>query len=284
MESRFRPVIIITTGRSGSTLLQRYLNASPELVVWGEHGGFISGLSNTYNNFMNAPHLQKMLSLGRKHSSSLLDSEASVNVDIEWTNNFTSEDLRNAFRDLIVNVFTIGLPSEKRWGFKEIRYKRKEVRFLKELFPEAQFIFLLRNPIDTLASMVAAWEKGSDIWENKLWKRDKSVLRELQDIISKHVTRVMPIIESIQTLHHNNVGFLVRYEVLKQDPASVLRQLFSFLNIEMISNKKIQSIAGDVRQATKKNRIKEALCDDFADNEDIVKLLKAYEAFDFNRL
>lgn len=40
-----RPVFIITTGRSGSTLLLRYLNCAERLVVWGEHAGIMTDLA-----------------------------------------------------------------------------------------------------------------------------------------------------------------------------------------------------------------------------------------------
>ncbi|NJO83266.1 MAG: formylglycine-generating enzyme family protein [Blastochloris sp.] len=47
-----RPVFIITTGRSGSTLLLRYLNCAEGLVVWGEHAGVLRELGMAYRRLI----------------------------------------------------------------------------------------------------------------------------------------------------------------------------------------------------------------------------------------
>ena len=36
MQSEHRPVVVLSSGRSGSTLLQKLLNTHPDLVIWGE--------------------------------------------------------------------------------------------------------------------------------------------------------------------------------------------------------------------------------------------------------
>ena len=40
------PIFLFTLHRSGGTLLQRIVNAHPNVVIWGEHGGFINQLAD----------------------------------------------------------------------------------------------------------------------------------------------------------------------------------------------------------------------------------------------
>jgi hypothetical protein len=280
--SMLRPVIIISPGRSGSTLLQRYLNTSDGLIVWGEHGGFIRGLSKVYLNLKNNQHLQNMLTQGRKNAGLLLRSETPVQVDIEWTNNFTIEDVRKAFQKSILDILTIDVPPSVRWGFKEIRYGEPEIAFLKELFPEAQFIFVVRHPIDTLASMIAAWAHKSDIFEKKTWQEDKSKLEEIQRLIATHSGHMLLIAESIKNCRLNGMGILVRYDDLKDDPSTIIRNLCSYLDVSSPPEDKIQMIASDYRWAMSTGSIKEALYNDFKDNENIQKIISLYEFFEYN--
>ena len=42
------PILLLGSGRCGSTLLQRVLNSSPEITVWGEHAGFLTSIAQSY--------------------------------------------------------------------------------------------------------------------------------------------------------------------------------------------------------------------------------------------
>ncbi len=85
------PVFIITTGRTGSTLLQRYVNCSKDLVIWGEHGGFITNLANAYKNFTTGKVHDNIVN-GRQYARNLINKKLPINMPIEWCNNFTDED------------------------------------------------------------------------------------------------------------------------------------------------------------------------------------------------
>ncbi len=58
MPAALRPVFVISTGRSGSTLVQRLLNCHPAQVVWGEHHGFLASLLGAYMQMSNPGHRQ----------------------------------------------------------------------------------------------------------------------------------------------------------------------------------------------------------------------------------
>ncbi|MDX1472352.1 MAG: sulfotransferase [Flavobacteriaceae bacterium] len=273
-------MFIISPGRSGSTLLQRYLNSSKDLLIWGEHGGFISGLSDSYYKFANNQGVQNLLSWGRGNVDLLLSQQKLVEVDIEWTNNFTLEDWQVAHRDLVLRLLAIEIPQSVRWGFKEIRYGEKVIRLLRELFPKAQFIFLVRHPIDTLASMIAAWFKPENVWEQQGWLKDKELLLKLQEFIIQHCSRVLRVSEAINRYVAD--GYLIQYENLKENPYEVLYSTCVYLDVSPPSAEQIAMIASDVRKSTKSKAIKEALYKEFINNVKILEVCELYEAFGYS--
>jgi len=54
-------------GRSGSTLLQRLLNVHAGLTIWGEHGGFLKGITEAYRLVGVEPSHRDQLEGGYEH-------------------------------------------------------------------------------------------------------------------------------------------------------------------------------------------------------------------------
>ena len=42
------PIFLLGSGRSGTTLLQKILNSADDVMIWGEHGGFLKKVANAY--------------------------------------------------------------------------------------------------------------------------------------------------------------------------------------------------------------------------------------------
>ena len=43
------PVFVLASGpRSGSTLVQRLLNSCPDMLIWGEHAGYLAGVVESF--------------------------------------------------------------------------------------------------------------------------------------------------------------------------------------------------------------------------------------------
>lgn len=276
--NRLKPVFVLSAGRSGSTLLQRYLNSSEELILWGEHGGFLRKLSISYYGFSEHEHVQKLINWGSRNADVLLNKGDLKNQDIEWTNNLTLDDWKTANRDLIIRLLTIDIPSPIRWGFKEIRYGEREMRFLKELFPESRFIFLVRNPIDTLASIVAAWFQPENFWERDDWL-NSNILSEVREFISQHCARAIRVSQGI--INYMDDAYLVKYRDLKESPHTVLSAICDYLNIKAPSAESITSISSDVRRATNSKAVRKIIHDNFLDNDDVRELCKLYEKFGY---
>jgi hypothetical protein len=92
-----RPVFVLTTGRSGSTLLLRYLNCARDLVVWGEHAAILTELAACYGK-LNRPSTREFVEAARPWVDSLLRKDAVVcaseQMTIEWVNSFTDASVR----------------------------------------------------------------------------------------------------------------------------------------------------------------------------------------------
>ncbi|MBI2383981.1 MAG: sulfotransferase [Gammaproteobacteria bacterium] len=148
------PVFVLAGGgRTGSTLVQRLLISSREVMVWGEHGGILldrlSRLLAGMERWTADNARGQMADFRRQGCQAWIPN---INPDAEallsGCREFLEASLGRAARDL-------GFP---RWGFKEIRYGRRAASFLRRMFPQASFLLLIRNPVDCLRSIKStAW-------------------------------------------------------------------------------------------------------------------------------
>lgn len=156
----FESVLIVTYGRTGSTLLQGLLNSVPGVVVRGENGGFCSGLFRSYYAIKTV--VTQCGSSGgdvtHPNYGSHLLSEARFLSDAR---SMLEHQLLPEERDWI-----------KCWGFKEIRYTPAALQidgkyklheyldFLALLMPKPAFVFLTRNHDDVISS--GFWQKRDE--------------------------------------------------------------------------------------------------------------------------
>ena len=148
-----RPVFILGAGRSGTTLLQRLLNSYPDTLIWGEHAGVLQHLAEGFYRGLEDPSLFRH---ARPLAEVLADTSAREDWQA-WMTWFSREEWTAAFRGMVESLFCPGgLPGKTCWGFKDIRYgNRPEDRtldFLHTLFPDALFAFIVRDPLNVMAS------------------------------------------------------------------------------------------------------------------------------------
>lgn len=135
-----RPVFILSSPRSGSTLLFETMSQAPALyTIGGESHQMIEqvpGLAPRDRNF---------------DSNVLTDDDASEERVAALRRHFHA-----ALRDR----------AGQRPGAGRIRMLEKtpknalRIRFLRRVFPEARFVFLYRDARQTLSSMIDAWQSG----------------------------------------------------------------------------------------------------------------------------
>ena len=141
------PVFIFAASwRSGSTLLQRIVNASGEVFVWGEPA-----------------FLPEALALHRRLGNCLSNNEfnrrnAFANMVGKWipvvspSPAMAAESLRSFFNRLYgTEASSMG---RSRWGFKEVRADAvAHMQFLSDIYPDARCIFLVRDPWNSYRSV-----------------------------------------------------------------------------------------------------------------------------------
>ncbi len=152
------PVFVFTAHRSGGTALARGLNRHPDLVIWGEHAGFINKFAELDALVGHYPVLTQPL-----EQRGLDDYVRLGKFDPDgfnpWRNPFEQADYRAWCRNFIETTFRRGLHPGQGWGFKEVRYHTLvTARFLAELFPDARFVILRRDLASlVLSNMLSPW-------------------------------------------------------------------------------------------------------------------------------
>lgn len=139
------PVFVLGSGwRTGSTLVQRMINDSGEVLVWGE----------PYGESAVVPRLVESLSfLDPEHGrfeGKILPDDAEPPEASEWTANMTPplHHLLAAQRAYLDRLFAEPAMrhGRKRWGIKEVIWGRTEIELLATLYPDARFVLLVRDP------------------------------------------------------------------------------------------------------------------------------------------
>jgi hypothetical protein len=159
------PIFVLSSGRSGSTLVQRILNSYPDITIWGEHRGFLRSVAEAYFSILEHPGNARYLFANRSDGvpftgENLVEEKAADNWQA-WMNWFSPADVTQLFRNFVLSFFRPALLGEGTiWGFKEIRYGANDrvIELLARLFPEAIFVFLVRNGYDTVSSQLMAWQ------------------------------------------------------------------------------------------------------------------------------
>jgi hypothetical protein len=209
------PLFLIGSARSGTTLLQRVLNSAKGNYIFGEHGGFLKQIAESYNLF-GKEDIAKNIDF---KTGNIQNHVKDPRKWVAWSNKFDKEDLKNYYKNFIINFFRPDATDVGYWGFKEIRYcdaNNNVLKFLLELFPEAKFVFIVRNPFDVLKSQIQVFDNNErNNFRNRVndWKnRNRLFLEFLKD--------------------EKENCFLIKYEDLIDKNSPSLKDLFLFLGLD----------------------------------------------------
>jgi len=101
------------------------------------------------------------------------------------------------------------------------------IKNLLTLYPEARFIFLIRNPYEVFFSMKKLWSKINKNYGLRNIQKDK-----LAEIIYKHYHTLMGAYENEKGLIPTQNLLEVRYEDLIRNPIHVLNRVYKKFNLE----------------------------------------------------
>ena len=135
-----RPVFIVSPPRSGSTLLFETMARAPNLyTVGGESHGRVEGL----------PELHPV---ARGFDSNRLGVEAATPQIVAA--------LRERFLEALRNRDGEPAPGGRLRMLEKTPKNALRIPFLRQVFPEACFVYLYRDPREVLGSMIEAWISG----------------------------------------------------------------------------------------------------------------------------
>ncbi len=178
------PVFIIGSGRSGTTLLRLMIDSHPRISC-GEETHFLRDLSSITGGYWH-----------------LLDGYG-----------FSREYWIERIRDLYAGFQTDYLQrrGKGRWAEKDPTYTLM-LPFIDELFPDAQYVHLVRDAYDVVASFRDRWGY-------------RSALRVARGDWARYVRAGRDFGQRLPADRYHEL----RYEALVEDPEPALRSLFQFL-------------------------------------------------------
>lgn len=165
--SSSKPIFILSAGwRSGSTMLQRLVLTSGEVLIWGEpydHCDFTRHLADPLKAFTDDWPPESFIATTAK----LKSDEA---LSGKWVASLYPDPahLLRAQRSFFETLYAepAAAIGYSRWGFKEVRLSLDYAIYLKWLFPDARFLFLVRNPYNAYRSY-RIFRNWYDRWPNE---------------------------------------------------------------------------------------------------------------------
>lgn len=220
------PVFLFCSGmRSGSTLLQRIIIASGETMVWGETGGALNHFHAAWQDYiqMLSPGGERFPNglggNGNSQRESFAEADPGTRPHL-WIPciNPDQAKLQQAFKSFFECFYAetatrLGYP---RWGFKKVRSELAVARFMKDLYPAAKFVFLVREPLACLNS----------IKQHEWMDRPGDA-----NALSFYIDQWRRTAGSFAAA---DFGYTIRYEELVGD-AETRRKMFEYLEIRGVS-------------------------------------------------
>ena len=198
-----KPIVLIGTGRSGSTLLTRMLDAHPAIDFKGETDFLLPCL------WLDVWHDRFWLNWPRQMSADARSAHAPLP---EWGDDDLETERQRAallVLDLFTKLLRIDPVHHQRWGYKELWNGSPSFRFDWEhydcVIPRAYWLHLIRHPFDFAGSCAR-------------WNEQPLTLGFLRDRLKEWVSMLDHNAERQRTGRYTQV----RYEDLVEQPREVL--------------------------------------------------------------
>ncbi|MFE3447597.1 sulfotransferase family protein [Nonomuraea sp. NPDC059194] len=240
-----RPVFVVGCPRSGTTMLQLMLHSHPRLSVPPETR-FLVPIYQKRRSFGDMRQAAKRLALAEWMSSDRTTKFHELGLDRD---DFIRQvvDGPGSLGSVIGTAFKMYADrfGKARWGDKRPSYV-KQVDMLVRLFPDAQFVHLIRDGRDCVSSLKEMpWFTHSSFHAMSTWAEAIDAGRRLR--------KIMP----------EDSYYELRYEDLTDDPSTELKKLCHFLDEDfepaMCSPREAASVAVPVHKVWHSNTHGEVL-------------------------
>ncbi len=203
-----KPIFIVGVGRSGTTLLQSMINAHPEITITPE--------THFIRLFIGKPGIEKHIRSGKVVA--MMQADPSLNR-VEYARDVLAGHPIKSRQDLITYYKKILQIHAEQKQLNRIGEKDPKVieylRTLKEIFPDAKVIHVMRDP------------------------RDVSLSRTKADWSSNRPFITQPLTHQLQITLGRRIGpelfgdnyYEIRYEHLVSDTQAELKKICSFIEV-----------------------------------------------------
>ncbi|WP_432401152.1 sulfotransferase [Wukongibacter sp. M2B1] len=232
-------IISAVSQRTGSTLLQRIFNKRKNTLIWGEHGGVLKVYLNIYET------TSYFSLVSKQERNNYFEKGEDPN---QWIANMTPEDkyvkaaVVNSLRTFLDSLYMQYRDSHDIIGFKEVHYGR-ELELLRDCYPFANIILLVRNPIDIWKSLPHK--------KNNLWISLEELIKEWNEKTSLYL--------EYQKKYNN--FYLVRYEDIVRKKTSTIELIsklgkLSLGDIDEVLECKLYSTSKEIPQQDREMIVK----------------------------
>jgi len=228
------PIFIFSAGwRSGSTLLQRLILSSEDILIWGEpydKSNIVESMSQS---------IVPLSDYWPPESYYLKEKDVNQ-ISNDWIANLYPQRsaLKASHRTFFDTLFKYEVNNNNiRWGVKEVRWGEKEARYLKWLYPNAKFIFLVRDPFKSYNSFKAISTTWFSSWPFSPVYNPYTFVKHWNRLVSEF----LKVQESVE-------GIFIKYEDLIDKDDGVLEEINAYLDINIdptILKKKVGSTVKD---------------------------------------
>lgn len=199
------PVFLFSLPRSGSTWTQRLLATHPEIATVAEPWILLPSLYSLKREGVAAEY---------NHRDLVRAVEDFCDHLPEGRGTYHRE-----LRQFFLNLYANAAPASARYFLDKTPRYHLVISEIFELFPDAKFIFLWRDPLSVVASMITTWGRGK--WS--VYWNEIDLYQGLANLIEAYMV-------------HKNHAVAVRYEDLLIDPGSQLARIWNYLGLDYDDN------------------------------------------------
>ena len=208
-----KPIFVLSLPRSGSTLVQRVLAGHPQIATTAEPWLLLPHAYAMRDRGIAADYTQPMAARAIREFADGLPGGA--------------DDYWSALRAFALRLYEGAAgPDATHFLDKTPRYHFITPELFR-MFPDAKVVFLWRNPLSVVASVVQTWSKGA--WNVDRWQGD--------------LQGVAPLVAAYE--EHREGSLAVNYEALVAEPDIAWPRIFEYL--ELPFHPELLSSFSDVR-------------------------------------
>lgn len=195
-----KPLFVFSMPRSGSTLLQRLL-ASHESI------------STAVEPWILLPYIYTLREKGiYSEYGHFLLAKAVDNFCHQLPNG--QNDYLEEMRMFILRLYSKAANNNATYFLDKTPRYYLIAEELFRIFPEGKFVFLWRNPLAIVASIIETWEQGK--W--KLYRHKIDIFDGIANLVETYEK-------------YGDQAYSLQYEALLSNPATELQQLFAYLDL-----------------------------------------------------